>query len=464
FSEQRYANNHQSGSDFSLFVTRVQYLNGNIYPIITPSNANGGGTFIRWTPILTPAQADDLRTDAAFVNDVWTAGRRWRFSLGARLDRNHAEDSDGTLASDDRRISPRLSVQYDLRGDGRHLLSLSYADYASHIADPIASLNQSAGNAAAIDFAYKGPSINATALNTSMDDAIRMVFAFFNATQGGTANRTAANLRVNGSRTIPGYAAYFDGSLASPYVREITAGYGAELGRDGYVRADFIHREWYDFYASSVTTATRKTNTPLAIPVDLVLVRNSDNIERRYRGLQLQARWNPARFNTGIHYTYSTLRGNDEGENMNGATTNVDPSIFYPEFFAYQRVAPIGYLSGDERHRLRAWAGYEVPLSRAVMAVTVLQSYDSGLPYSIAAPINLTRYTGAPVNPGYNSIPNGNYYFSGRGELRTDNIMSTDVALRASIRMASVQWFAQADVLNLFNRAGLADPTKLSTT
>jgi hypothetical protein len=180
--------------------------------------------------------------------------------------------------------------------------------------------------------------------------------------------------------------------------------------------------------------------------------------------LQLQARWNPAHFNTGIHYTYSTLRGNDEGENMNGATTNVDPSIFYPEFFAYQRVAPIGYLSGDERHRLRAWTGYEFPLSRAAMAVTLLQSYDSGLPYSIAAPINLTRYTGAPVNPGYNSIPNGNYYFSGRGELRTDNIMSTDVALRATIRMASVQWFAQADVLNLFNRAGLADPTKLSTT
>src|SRR5436305_1450183 len=81
FAERRYANNHQSGSDFSIFVTRVQYSNGVIYPVITPSNAAGRGTFIRWNPIPVPATANDLRTDSAFVHDPWNATPRLTFSL-----------------------------------------------------------------------------------------------------------------------------------------------------------------------------------------------------------------------------------------------------------------------------------------------------------------------------------------------------------------------------------------------
>ena len=50
------------------------------------------------------------------------------------------------------------------------------------------SANQAAGNAAAIDFAYRGPSLNDRDLTTPMAGVIRMVFEYFNATQGGTAN------------------------------------------------------------------------------------------------------------------------------------------------------------------------------------------------------------------------------------------------------------------------------------
>jgi hypothetical protein len=465
FTERRYANNHQSGSDFSLFVTRVQFLDGVLYPVVTPTNANGGGSFIRWNPILVPARQDDLRTDSAFLNDVWSPGAHWHFSLGARWDRNHAADADGVVSSNDHRLAPRLSVQYDLRGDGHHRFNASFAEYASRIADSIASSNQAAGSAAAIDFAYRGPGINDRSLTTPLADVLRMVFDYFNASQGGTANRNASNLRTGGTRTIPGYSTYFDGTLASPYVREITAGYGAQLGSNGYVRADLVSRDWRDFYAASVTTATRHTDTPLGIPVDLMLVQNSNNVQRRYRGVQLQAHWTPGRVDAGVFYTWSKLRGNDDGENAtNGAVPNVDPAIFYPEFFAYDRAAPVGYLPGDERHRLRAWAGYALPLRAGTLSASVLQSFDSGLPYSIAGPINLTRYAGAPVNPGYNSIPNGLYYFSGRGALRADDILSTDLALRASLRAGPVEWFVEGDLLNIFNNAGIADPQRLSTT
>ena len=86
------------------------------------------------------------------------------------------------------------------------------------------------------------------------------------------------------------------------------------------------------------------------------------------------------------------------------------------------------------------------------------------MPYSIDGAINLTRYTGAPANPGYASIPNGLYYFSGRGELRTESIRSTDLALRYSVRIAALELFAQGDLLNAFNNAAIFDPQRLSTT
>jgi hypothetical protein len=458
FSESRYANNHQSGSDFSLFVSRVQWKDGVIYPVITPSNAQGGGTFIRWNPILVAPQADDLRTDSAFINDVWHIGMHWTLNAGARFDRNHAEDADGVVSSNDKRITPRLGAQYDLRGDGRHRFNLSFAEYSSRIADSIASANQAAGNAAAIDFAYKGPAINNGALTTPLADVIQSVFDYFNKTQGGTANRVASNLRANGSRSIPGYSTYFDGTLSSPYVREVTGGYGLQLGHDGYVRADYIHRDWRDFYAGSVTTSTQHANTPLGIPVDLTLLRNSNNIRRNYRGVQLQARWSPRRFESGINYTWSKLRGTDEGENGNtGAVANIDPTLFYPEFFNYARVNPVGYLQGDQRHKLRAWMGYDF----GSVTASLLQSYDSGLPYSIVAPVNLSGFA---TNPGYASIPNGLYYFSGRGALRTEAMISTDLALRYALRLHGIELFAQGDLLNIFNGDAMIDPRFVGTT
>jgi len=456
FTERHLLEDHQSGSDFSVFVTRVQWKDGVIYPVITPTTANGGGTFIRWSPILTPGAENELRTDSAFVNDRWDFGRHWSVSAGIRYDRNHAVDADGTPASTNGRVSPRLSAHFDPRGLGRERFSASYAEYTTRIGDAIASANQLAGSAASIDFAYKGPSINASNLTVTMDDALRALFTYFDTQQGGTANTAAANLRANGNRIIPGFNAYFDGSLRSPYVREVTIGYGMQLGANAYAKADLVARDWRDFYAASVTQSTRRATTPFNIPVDLLLIRNSSSIERTYRGVLLQARWSPSHYETGLHYTWSKLRGNDEGETANaGPIANLDPSIYYPEFLDYERFSPSGFLAGDQRHRLRAWAGR----SFGRLFVSVLQTFDSGLPYSAAAPVNVTRYTGAPANPGYAAIPNGQYYFTGRGALRTDDISATHLAVRYSQSI----FFVQGDLLNAFNRGGIADPLRIGT-
>lgn len=455
FTERHLLEDRQSGSDFAVFVTRAQWKDGAIYPVLTPTTANGGGTFVRWTPVLVPARHNELRTDSVFVNDTWTPGRRWSITAGARYDRNHAEDSDGAVAADDSRVSPRLAVQYNLRGDGRQRASASYAEYASRVADAIASSNQTAGSSAAIDFAYRGPAINQNALTVPLEQALAMLFAYFHTQQGGTANTSAQNLRPNGSRDVPGYATDFDGTLATPHVREVTLGYGADIGRGGFVRVDLVARDWRDFYALEVTQSTRRATTPLGIPVDLALVRNTNDIERTYRGVHLQGRWSASRFDAGVFYTWSKLRGNDEGETADGPVANVAPSLYYPEFMDYGRNNPVGFLRGDQRHRVRAWLGVSV----GDFDASLLQTFDSGQAYSMSAPINVTRHAGAPANPGYASIPNGRYSFTDRGALRTDDATSTNLALRYRYRFL----FLHADVLNVFNEDAIADPQRLGS-
>ena len=461
FDERRTPSGHDTGSDFALFVSRAQWKDGAIYPVITPTTNNGGGTFIRWMPLLAGPRANRLRSDALYLNDRWEAGRHWAVSLGARFDRNDAVDADGTAIARDGRVSPRLSVQFDPAGDGRNRFSASIADYVSRISDSIASSNQSAGSTGSIDFAYRGPAINDRSLTVPMAEAIRMVFDYFNATQGGTANRASNNLRPNGTRSIPGYSSYVDGTLSSPYVRELTLGYAAQLGAHGSASVDVITRDWHDLYAASVNAETRRTTTPLGIPVDLVLNRNSDNLRRTWRAVQFQTRWSFSRAEAGAFYTWSKLRGNHDGETANsGAVADADPSIYYPEFLGYERFSPTGWLRGDQRHRLRAWAGYQA----GPLHVSLLQSYDSGLPYSVAAAVNVTAYPGAPGSAGYASVPNGMYYFSGRGERRTDSVWSTDLALRYVVRVTGIELFAQGDLLNVLDNDAVADPQRIGTS
>jgi outer membrane receptor protein involved in Fe transport len=466
FAEQRYANNHQSGSDYRLFVNGTRYANGQIYPIVSATSASGANTFIRWTPIFVGANASNVRTDSAFVNDRWDFNSHFSFNVGVRFDKNHAVDGNGFVSSDDSKFTPRLSVLYDLKGDGRHRLSASYAQYASRIVEGIAASNATAGTPGTIDYRYTGPSFNTTTLDTPLPDVVKAVFDWFNSKQGGATNTAAGNLRPNGAATVPGYSTYFSDALASPFNDEWTVGYGAQVGHSGFAKVDIISRDWKNFYATSVTPSTRHITNSLGIPVDLGFVYNSDAIKRTYRGVQFQGRWNPGHFQSGMNYTWSKTRGNDEGETAgSGPVSNVDPAQYYPQLNNYARYLPIGYLSSDQRHRARAWVGYDFGLGPiGNFNVSVLENYDSGLPYSAVAAITTTSYTGAPdpSKLGYNQAPNGQYYFSDRGQYRTENISSTNLALRYSHSLLGrAEVFVQGDLLNAFNRQGF---TAVNTT
>jgi len=457
FKEKRFAENHQSGSDFRVFATSAWFdPTGIVYPEFDKAR-----TFIRWTPIFVSGANDNIKTESAFINDKWDLNSHWSFYAGLRYDKNDSVDADGTVSSKDSNISPRLTAIYDLKGDGRHRVTASYNKYSSRIVEGIATTNQTAGSPGAIDYIYGGPTINGpnTPFATAPGDAINQLFAWLNSQCDASGKCGVYNLsllRPGGARSEPGFAAVFPGRLKSPNVDEITLGYGEQIGGNAFMKVDLISRHWHDFYAQSVTQNGPKAITALlGIPVDLAVIENTNEIKRSYNALQFQGQWHPRNWNAGVNYTYSKLRGNDEGETAgSGPVANLPLSTYYPEYAGYSQRLPVGYLSADQRHLLRAWAGYDFHFGRVgTLNVSVLQSYDSGRPYPTVFTADLLGYAGAPKLAGYigGGPANGNYYVGGRDANRFQDSTHTDLALNYLLPISHVQLFVEGRLTNMFN-------------
>ena len=465
FEETRLANNHQEGSDYRISSVTSIVSGANVYPRFNASSV------IQFQPIFSNSEGTDFQTISAFVNDKWDFNRHFSFNLGVRWDKNDGKDADGNTVSDDSAFSPRLGIAFDPAGNGRGRFTASYARYVAKIADGnVGGGGQAAGNPANITWNYRGPEINpaatCSATNTagclSSAEALAQLFAWFDSV-GGTENRTFLN-----SSSIPGFSARFPGSLTSPSVDEITLGYGTQIGSNAYAKVDLVARDWNDFYVQRIDLTTPQAVDPFGNQSDVAFIENDDEgIERKYRGVQFQGQWRPGRFLLGATYTWSRLTGNDDGE---GAATATSPNTaldgFYPEYLNYEERKPTGYLGQDVRHRARLWLAYELPTPVGNFDAAILQSFETGTPYSAFQNIDAsgrnTPFPGSPTNPGYTLSQLGTthtYYFSRRGEFRTDDLSSTDVSIGYSIRVfKSLELFLRGSVTNVFNNDAVIFP------
>jgi hypothetical protein len=189
----------------------------------------------------------------------------------------------------------------------------------------------------------------------------------------------------------------------------------------------------------------------------------------------VQGQWDPNNsIYVGGNYTYSTLKGNDLAEGAGTATIRNRPGqIYYPEYLDYANYRPMGYLNQDRTHRARAWLGYNFNTRIGRFNVSALESFDSGFAYSAVGQIDASstnsnfKYTGAAVTAYTKSAlgTSHDYYFSKRGEFRTDSRMATDLALNYAFPMlGKSEIFLRADLLNAFNTNKVVDPSQIDTT
>jgi hypothetical protein len=454
FTERMFANNYQSGSNFTVwtFADPTRDANGNLLASI---GRNAG--FIIWWPVLELSQGNNINTQSLFINDRWDLNARTSFNIGVRYDQNDGRDSFGAKVADDSKISPRLGVIYDAFGDGRVRLNASYSQYVSKISNGnIGDAASPAGSPSILYWLYGGPTLT----NLPTEQLLGEINNWFES-EGGIDDR---DWLLGGGTN--GISTQIPRSLKSPGVDEFTIGAAFALGQRGYLRIDLQDREWNDFYATRVDQSTGRVDDPLVGgEIDLAHLENTDDFKRKYQAMLLQAGYAiTPRFSVGANYTLSELTGNLQGETSSaGPVPGAAGPGYYPEFLNFEQNNPDGYLPEDQRHKGRLWLTYDQPTPIGNFNFSLLQRYDSGTSYSVIGSIDVTREdpsTGDVVCPTcrsndlYVSVPTGvNYFFSDRGEFRWEDVHATDLAVNYMLPLGRVGLFVQGEVTNVFNNS-----------
>ena len=446
FQESRRTNAYQSGSSYRVRATRSVIAGDTIYPVFLADRT----TWIYWQPIVQDAQGNDLRTYSAFVSDTWRLSGRLTIKAGLRYDLNDVRDSAGHAAVNDANWSPRLAAAWDPSGLGSWLLTGGWSRYVSSVNSNVADSASAAGRPATYVFDYLGPAINGSGAPTTLPhDALRQLFDWF---------LTPGTARVPRSApVIPGVNVQMDTALGPLDAREIVLGVSRRLGTRGSARVDGIYRRYLNFYATRRDTATGKVTSQQGSTYDLALITNATtDATRTYKGLLAQASYRPsASIQLFGSYTLAWTDGNVDGEDAAVGPTMVMTGD-YPEYRELEWNAPSGPLATDQRHKLRLWGTWELPVPRGAgrFYLGLVQRVETGLAWSAVGNINPRAYV---VNPGYLTPPTAvPYYFSPRGQYRTETVSATDLSLNWSHQIPGTkkgQAFVRAVLVNVFNRS-----------
>jgi hypothetical protein len=478
FSDIRFAINHQTGSDFTVWDSTLVIQGDEIFPVFYPYGNTAGATpvDIGWFAIFNQDQArpNDFTTNSYYVNDRWQLDENWSFNLGLRYDENDGRDQGGAKVADDSKLSPRLGATWDIKGDGDLVLHGSYGTYVAALANSIGDQASSGGAVGQFVFGYEGPEVNTTCGQPggtclSSEEALEILFDWYLSNGGPTSLDDNLNFPTLNGVLWPGLTNVVPDTLVSQSTDEVTIGASKRLGNRGLLRADVVYREMEDFYSNS-RVPNRWVDVPFIGPQDLIEVGNGgdDILEREYLGLHLQSRYRlTEKLVVAGNWTLSELTGNYEGETVASGPsagftgTSVGPGQ-YREYFDPSWAYPIGNLSSDQRHKVRAWAIYDViENDHHNLSLSLLQSFFSGRRYSAIGGL-ANNYTGIIANPGYRrAVQPGDidYFFSERGAFSFDDITSTDLSINYSFLWDAfgrqVEVYLQPEVLNLFDEEGV---------
>jgi hypothetical protein len=455
FNEVRAVNNWQNGSEYRISVPSTIIRGDQIFPRM-PGGATGDNTRISWLPIFVLSKGSDYTTRSAYLNDRWSLNDHWTFNLGVRYDKNDAISGGGDLKiADDSAISPRLAAHYDIFGNGRVILNAFYGHYVGRLAEGAANDADPAGRNASLQWTYRGPSINndVNAPTSSLiptDRALQMIFDWFFA-NGGHDRRPFRT-----TPSVPGVESVLDvDGLRSPMVQEMTLGAGTSIGTRGYARADVVRRDWKYFYTSYRDMTTGKATDQFGNQFDRSIIRSDDQLyDREYTGVQTQFNYRLFdRLNVGGTYTWSRLVGNVTGENS-GSGPLVGVAGENPEYRRAEWNYPMGYLTGDQRHRAKVWTSYDLPTPIGAFNISLLQNFDSGTRVSLDGSVDPKPYV---TNPGYLDLPSSvDYFFGGRGNVKGEDLHRTDLAVNYKLGVfRGIELFIQPEVINLFNNQGV---------
>jgi hypothetical protein len=460
YHDKMISENWGSGSGYALHTWTPQDYSVEGDPKLSMPTYGG---YVTWAAVLEPSVGSDLTTNSAYVNDTWRINDKLTVNLGVRYDGNDGTDQGGLKVVDDSRFSPRLSASYDVNGDGKLIIVGGLSRYVVGMAQGVVDSASSAGGSVWSHYLYAGPDILAgTPEYPTNADAVAAIFDWFNDVYGGPFNTDLLYYAA-----IPGLSPKVGENLASPYGDEATIGVSYRLGTRGVIRADYVYRDYGDFYATDFSPDRQVTDDIVGlVSVDLGLIENwNQGLKRTYNGLQTRFDYRiGSRWNIGANYTYSKAEGNTNLETA-GSGPITSGILSYPEYFENEWSRPIGPLATDQTHKFNAWVSWDaIASTHHNLNISLLQSYLSGAPYSATQSISTVPYVGDPADLGYlgTSLGFQTYFFSDRGAFRTENVTRTDIAVNYSffvnIGGGQLEFFIQPEVINVFNESAIVNP------
>jgi len=447
YEETRQNDNFQSGSSYRIQATRTVIDGQRIFPVFVPDNT----TYVEYLPLVAPSLGNRIRTSSAFVNDTWRVNGRLTINLGLRFDANRSVDQGGAQVVRDKAFSPRLGLTWDIAGDGRWTANAGFARYVAAISTAMVDAGSAGGRTSTFSFFYQGPAVNTDPSRPLLtaDEALPILFDWFFA-NGGTSRAPRS------APSIPGVTTRVGDGLRAPNSNEFMLGLARQIGTRATLRADVVHKRYADFYGDFRDPSTGKVTDPTGRTYDRTIVRNTELANRSYTGLVTQAsvRGGEA-WSLGANYTLSWQRGNFTGENEGSGPLRFGGSD-QPEYIREAWNFPTGYNPGDQRHKVRVWGNYRLPIAErlGLFDLGALQRFDSSDASSADGSIDPRTFV---TNPGYVTTPSTvTYFFGPRGAQRYDAVSRTDLSLLYTLpleRVGRAQVFFRGIVTNVFNQS-----------
>ncbi len=452
FSLTRVGGNSQSSTDF-IFDVEV-FLDANDF---AQPDAQGRlqpfFNFLSTLELWFPERGSQIEIEAntLYLNDRWNLDDHWSFNLGVRYEDVEGTSTAGLKPADSTTLLPRLAASYDIHGNGKYKVDISYAQYAgSYNEGEFGSLGKVGTPDSAFAF-YIGPSGLGLDFAPGLDLANYLPY-----------NANFQSQSVN-----------FEDGLSSAKSEEWSASVAAQLRGGGYVKLTWVRRELRDFLENFIDQPGDPLfiETPIGVlPEDREVYRNTNVPEREYQSLQLQGRYRLAHdLYVEGNWTYQLRNhGNFVGE-ASSQPGGGSPYGDYPELFSAERHYPDGRLPGYQQHRARLWSVYNLDLQRAgTLTLSLLLNYDSGSTTSLVSSSRLTAAQRA-LNPGYLGLPfNQDIFFARRGTIEFEDSATVDLTLQHALPVwRTVEPWVRFEVLNVldedkqisWNTSITADPT-----
>jgi len=411
---------------------------GRFIPLFVP----GESLIENWIPV----RGASLNVDnqSFYAQDHIAVNEHWSADLGFRYERVRSEATGNIVGVDTDTVVPRLAAGYDVMGNGRHVVHITYGHYAGRYNEAQIGNNNNVGTPDLLLGVYDGPPGQG---------------------RGFAAGFNPANYETALGQ-FPTQNVFFEPGLSSPVVKEFTTSYGVDLfqGR-GFLESSYIWRNWSGFIEDYIQLSNGTTtvindgfNVGTFTNIDY---RNASGDEafRHYQALEFQGRYNMnTRWNINGNYTVQLdNEGNYTGEaaNQPGVTGRIGD---YPEIFNATRHFPDGRLPGYQRNKFRMWSVYNFDLGKAGDAsVSGLWRVDSGQVYNLAStnqsitPIQFAKISAYPDAPSSQTL-----YYSARGSESFKGYGLLDIGLGYNIPVyRSLRPWLKLDVYNLMNNQKL---------